>query len=249
MNETNQTEQTERVGSVWYGTRSDPILALHPVLWYSDPEGNTGILETEGWGRGTEPESCVTAVLRTIGCVGGSAKLSRLRLIDDERQCIRHHGFDVPKARWGMVESTMRELLMGSLGGWTEVLAGQTGFHAPAYMTQIFGVLWATAGRPPVKVAHHLPKAPTKAAGVPRELTPFPFTDNRLLMQSERFGGLDKNPKDWMTDQKTYLDIQQDLKIAAESCPICGGRMYEADGFTWCANAANEESKPDLEHE
>ncbi len=241
--------KAEAAGSVWYGTRSDPMLALQPVLWFSDPAGNKGILETEGWGGGAEPESCVTSALRAAGFVGGEARLSRLRLLDDERQCIRHHGFNVPEARWSLVESTMREVLMGSLGGWTGVLAGQTGFHAPAYMTQIFGVLWATAGRPPVHVAHHLPPAPGKSGRTPAELSAFPLTDRRLLMLLERFGGANKNPKDWLTDQKTYLDIQQYVKVAPEACEFCGGRLYEDKGHYWCANAGHLESKPDLEHE
>lgn len=244
-----EAEKTESKGSVWYGTRSDPILALQPVLWFSDPAGNKGVLETEGWGGGGAPESCVTAALRAAGFVGGGARASALRLHDDERQCVRHHGFDVPEDRWPLIESGMRELLGGALGGWTEVLAGQAGFHAPSHMTHIFAVLWATAGRPPVQVAHHLPPPPPKTSGAPIDLAGFPLADRRLLMLLERFGGTQKRPSDFLTDQKTHMEIQQYLKVAPEECEFCGGRLYESGGYYWCANAATMDSKPDLEHE
>jgi hypothetical protein len=143
----------------------------------------------------------------------------------------------------------MRELITGSLGGWTEVLIGQTAFHAPSHMTHVFGVLWASAGRPPVMVSHHLPPPPQKLAGAPTELSAFPLTDRRLLMLLERFGGTQKRPSDYLTDQKTHMQIQQYVKVAPEECEFCGGRLYESDGHYWCAKAANEDSKPDLEHE
>lgn len=249
MNATDkQQSETESMGSIWYGTRSDPLLALQPVLWFRDPSGRIGILETEGT-NGTEPESCVMATLRAAGLVGGPGTLSRLRLLDDERQCVRHHGFDVPSSRWGRVDSTMRELLMQGLGGWTEVLSGQTCFHAPAYMTQVFAVLWATAGRPPVQVAHHLSPAPKKTAGVPTALAAFPLADRRMALHIERYGKPGSTQANVFSDQKTLFEFQQPVEIAPEACEFCGGKLYEADGHYWCANAPTRESKPDLEHE
>lgn len=161
--------------------------------------------------------------------------------------CVRHLGFDVPAARWGAAFSSLG-LLAGELGGWTSVLVGQTAFHAPTHIVQILTLIWDRAGRPQWRSANHISSKPTKAGSSPAELTPYAAADKRTRFAASRFLGLEEGAADHLTLQRTHMAVQEPVEVALEKCEICGGRLYEADGHYWCANAATQASKPDFEH-
>jgi hypothetical protein len=249
---TSNTKTASERGSVWYGTRADPLLAMKPLLRFRAPgETTSEILEPRGTST-VAPESVVDAVLEAAGFGGRSGSPSSLALLDDARQFVPHYGFSVTSERWEAVRSALRRFLSGSLGGWSNVLMGQTGFHAPANMTHVFGALWAEAGRPPVTVAHNLGTKPHKDGDervAPATLLGFFRSDRRSDLLFERFGKLEPGQHDLLTDQKTYRTVQEQVDIAEEACEFCGGRLYEHQGYYFCANAAEITSTPDLEHE
>lgn len=72
-----------------------------------------------------------------------------------------------------------------------------------------------------------------------------------MLLLSERFGGMEERIEGWMTDQKTYLSIQRDVKRFQRSrVRSAGVGCTEADGYTWVLMlTANEDNKPDRETE
>lgn len=238
-----QTEPKPK-GSIWYATRSDPLLAFQSMIWLKAPEGEPALLEPMIDADG-EPDSPVMGVLAAAGFIEGSAQPFTLNRMDDERYCVRHYGFDVPQEQWGEVEGKIYDYLSGQLGGWTEVLTAQTSYHGPSFMTHIFGVLWAAAGRPQVHISHHLPPAPSKGIANPSELLPFRHVDLRIRQALERFKNLEPKEHDFLTDQKTYRQWQKPVEIAPEVCAVCGGRMYKVDGHLFCAKAATDEGKPD----
>jgi hypothetical protein len=221
------------------------MLALEPVIWFRTPDGVVGVLEPVGWSGG-RPESAVTAVLRAAGCVGGSPRELRVQHWEDATTCVRHYGFDVDRSRWEETFSATR-LLAGGLGGWTEVVVGQTAFHAPSHLVEIMSVIWDRAGRPQWHVAVHVSAKPGGGGETPAELPAFVASDLRARFATSRYMDLEEGSDDSLTAQRTHMEVQKPVEVAAERCEFCGGRLYEADGHYWCASAATIESSPDFE--
>lgn len=235
--------EAARVGSVWYATKADPLLALAPVLWLRSPDGEVTVLEPVGHPGGSPP-SAVAAVLGAAGFLSPPKHPITVKSHDEDPGVVRHFGFDVPASEWGAAFGAVKRLA-GALGGWTTVLAGQTGFHAPMYLNEILGVIWEQAGRPAWSVAHAAPPSPTIGSGAPPVLTPYALTDVRVRAIDKRFGGLDKGGSGSLTRQKSHYEIQSDLKLAPVDCPHCGGRLYEEDGYFFCATAEDSAIEPD----
>lgn len=238
-------QEAKRLGSIWYATKSDPMLAVEPVIWFRTPDGVAAVLEPVGW-KGGRPESAVHAVLRAAGCVPGAPRTLGIRVWEDDATCVRHVGFDVAADRWDDAFASLK-LLSGAIGGWTDVLVGQAAFHAPTHFVQILTLIWDRAGRPQWRSANSLSSKPAKGGGEPLELPPFAAGDKRARFAFSRFFGLEDGGSDFITLQKTHMEVQEPVEVAAERCEICGGRLYEADGHFFCASAATLESKPDFE--
>jgi hypothetical protein len=242
---TAEQKEPKPKGSIWYATRSDPLLAFQPVIWLKPPEGEVALLEPMLDADG-EPDSPVSGVLAAAGFIEGATQKFSLNRMDDERHCVRHYGFDVPEGQWSQVEQKIHKYLEGELGGWTEVLTAQTSYHGPSYMTHIFGVLWTAAGEPKMHISHHLPPAPGKSmSNIPSEILPFGPKDPRIQQAFERFKNLGQSDHDSLTPQKTYRQWQKPVEISPEVCAVCGGRMYKDDGHVWCAKAAQDPGIPD----
>ncbi|MBM4357214.1 MAG: hypothetical protein FJ096_03810 [Deltaproteobacteria bacterium] len=234
---------TPRVGQIWYATKADPLLALEPVLWLQSPDGDVSVLEPVGT-PGTPPPSAVQAVLGAAGFLAPPKHMISIKSHDGDPGVVKHVGFEVPQGRWGAAFGAVKQL-SGKLGGWTTVLAGQTGFHAPTHLSEILGVIWERAGMPAWCVAHAAPPTPMHGPGVPPVLTPYALTDVRVRAIDKRFGGLDRGGSGSLVRQKTHLEVQDDLKLGPQTCAHCGGRLYEEDGVYFCENAADEAIEPD----
>ena len=232
-----------RFGSIWYATKADPLLALEPVLWVRSPDGEVTVLEPVGT-SGSAPPSAVQAVLGAAGFLTPPKHAMTVKSHDESLGIVKHFGFDVPESHWGPAFGAVSSL-SGSLGGWTTVLVGQTGFHAPTHVAELLGVVWERAGCPAFTVGHAAPPSPAHGNGAPAVLTPHALGDVRVRAIANRFGGLDAGGRGSLVRQKSRLEVHDDLKLAPETCPRCGGRLYEEDGMYFCENAADEAIEPD----
>jgi hypothetical protein len=234
-----------KVGRVWYATKADPLLALKPVLLLESPEGELVTIEPEG--AGGSPASVVQAVLGAAGFVGSAGRGLSIKAHEGDPQCIRHYGFEVSAGAWGSVFGAVTAL-SGDLGGWTSVLVGQTAFHSPSHMNEILSAVWDKAGRPSWCIAHSASMIPARGSGAPMVLTGMTALDLRGRTTDKRFEGLEAGGSDTLTKQRVHLDVPPEVKVAPEKCEHCGGRLYEHEGYYFCATAAETEESPDFEH-
>jgi hypothetical protein len=240
---TESARSKPRVGSIWYATKADPLLAMEPLLWLESPDGEVSVLEPVGR-PGSPPPSAVEAVLGAAGFLAPPKGTVTLKSHEKYPGVVKHHGFEVPASSWGAAFAEISKL-NGALGGWTTALTGQTAFHAPTHLAEILGVIWEKAGKPAWSVAHATSSVPEVGHDQPPVLTPFAGLDVRSRAIEERFGGLEVDASDGLTRQKTHYEVQDDVKLAPEKCPRCGGRLYEEEGHYFCANAAEESVQPD----
>lgn len=106
------------------------------------------LYEVEGW----RPERPVARVLAAAGFVPAPALGLRPSPADPDTQYVEIMRFELPEgASLAGVEGRVRDALSGKTGGFSAVVAGQTGFHR---LPAVFSLAWHAAGCPKILVSH-----------------------------------------------------------------------------------------------
>lgn len=109
--------------------------------------GKTRMFEVDGW----RPDRPVARLLAAGGFRSAPALGLAARQVEPEEPYVELMSFDVPEGAAAAVEGRIMDALAGRSGGFSQVVAGLTGFHR---IPAAFALAWHAAGCPPVRVRH-----------------------------------------------------------------------------------------------